>query len=91
MNKEIEDALHTLLHCSLKDTEYETQFEQYKIVRDYITNLQQENKQLKSILTELEEELNIAYKELQPGELVIGQDILKNIQTLIQELKEKYK
>lgn len=47
MNKEIEDALHTLLHCSLKDTEYETQVEQYKIVRNYITNLQQENKQLK--------------------------------------------
>ena len=43
MNKEIEDALHTLLHCSLKDTEYETQVEQYKIVRNYITNLQQEN------------------------------------------------
>ena len=56
-----------------------------------IEQLQQESKQLKSILTELEEELNIAYKELQPGELVIGQDILKNIQTLIQELKEKYK
>ena len=46
MNKEIEDALHTLLHCSLKDTEYETQVEQYKIVRNYITNLQQENKKL---------------------------------------------
>ena len=50
MNKEVEDALHMLLHCSLKDTEYETQFEQYKIVRNYITNLQQENKQLKEQL-----------------------------------------
>ena len=50
MNKEVEDALHLLLHCSLKDTEYETQFEQYKIVRNYITNLQQENKQLKEQL-----------------------------------------
>ena len=47
MNKEIEDALHTLLHCSLKDTEYETQVEQYKIVRNYITNLEQENEKLK--------------------------------------------
>ena len=47
MNKEIDDALHMLLHCSLKDTEYETQVEQYKIVRNYITNLEQENKQLK--------------------------------------------
>ena len=50
MNKEIEDALYTLLHCSLKDTEYETQVEQYKTVRNYITNLQQENKQLKEEL-----------------------------------------
>ena len=47
MSKEVEDALHMLLHCSLKDTEYETQFKQYKIVRKYITNLQQKNKQLK--------------------------------------------
>ena len=50
MNKEIEDALHTLLHCSLKDTEYETQVEQYKLVRDYITNLKKENKQLNSLV-----------------------------------------
>lgn len=54
MNKETEDALHMLLHCSLKDTEYETQFEQYKIVRNYITNLQQENKQLKERIEYLE-------------------------------------
>jgi len=52
MNKEIEDALHTLLHCSLKDTEYETQFEQYKIVRNYITDLQQRiNKAIEYINT----------------------------------------
>lgn len=48
--KEIEDALHTLLHCSLKDTEYETQVEQYKIVRKYITNLQQENQKYKEVI-----------------------------------------
>ena len=53
MNKEIEDALHTLLHCSLKDIEYETQVKQYKIVRDYIINLQQENKQLKERIDKL--------------------------------------
>lgn len=53
MNKETEDALCMLLHCSLKDTEYETQVEQYKIVRNYITNLQQENKQLKDNWNEL--------------------------------------
>ena len=58
MNKETEDALHMLLHCSLKDTEYETQFEQYKIVRNYITNLQQENKQLKERIEYLERSNN---------------------------------
>ena len=63
----------------------------FVIMQKHIDKLEQENKQLNNILTELEEELNIAYKELQPGELVIGQDILKNIQTIIQELKEKYK
>ena len=41
MNKEIEDALHMLLHCSLKDTEYETQKEQFKIVYNHIEELQQ--------------------------------------------------
>lgn len=50
MNKEIEDALNMLLHCSLKDTEYETQVEQYKIVRNYITNLQQENQKYKEVI-----------------------------------------
>ena len=47
MSKEVEDALYMLLHCSLKDTEYETQKEQFKVVYDYIKKLQQENKQLK--------------------------------------------
>ena len=54
MNKEIEDALHMLLHCSLKDTEYETQVEQYKIVRNYITNLQQENQKFQERIEYLE-------------------------------------
>ena len=58
MNKEIEDALHMLLHCSLKDTEYETQVEQYNIVRNYITNLQQENKKLKERIEYLERSNN---------------------------------
>lgn len=53
MNKEIEDALNMLLHCSLKDTEYETQVEQYKIVRNYITNLQQENQKYKEVINKL--------------------------------------
>lgn len=64
MSKEIEDALHMLLHCSLKDTEYETQFEQYKIVRDYITNLQQENKQLKQRNKEIYDGFKAAIDEV---------------------------
>ena len=65
MNKEIEDALHTLLHCSLKDTEYETQVEQYKLVRDYITNLKKENKQLNSLVNSCQEEIERLTKENQ--------------------------
>lgn len=87
MNKEVIDSLHTLLHCSLKDTEYKTQKEQFKIVYDYITDLQQENKQLKSILTELEEWL----KEQGNN----GIDEWGNHYTVclykLNELKEKYK
>ena len=52
MNKEIEDALHTLLHCSLKDTEYETQIEQFEFIYKYIENLEQENQELKKQLEE---------------------------------------
>ena len=40
MSEEVSDALHMLLHCSLKDTEYETQKEQFKIVYDYIIDLE---------------------------------------------------
>lgn len=58
MNKEIEDALHMLLHCSLKDTEYETQVEQYKIVRKYITNLEQQNKKQKETIDDYEEDIS---------------------------------
>ena len=65
MNREIEDALHTLLHCSLKDTEYETQVEQYKLVRDYITNLKKENKQLNSLVNSCQEEIERLTKENQ--------------------------
>ena len=30
INKEVSDALHMLLHCALKDTEFETQKEQFQ-------------------------------------------------------------
>lgn len=80
MNKEIEDALCMLLHCSLKDTEFETQFEQYKIVRNYITNLQQENEDLKKQLEEVTED----YKRMLDN-FNVKVDILQRVETQQQE------
>lgn len=45
-NKEVNDALHMLLHCALKNTEYETQKQQFQIVNAYIKQLEEENKAL---------------------------------------------
>ena len=42
-NKEVSDALHMLLHCSLKDIEYQTQKQQFQIVNAYIKQLEEEN------------------------------------------------
>lgn len=42
-SKEVNDALHMLLHCSLKDTEYETQKEQFELINYYIKQLEEEN------------------------------------------------
>lgn len=39
-NKEVADALHMLLHCALKDKEFETQKEQFHLVYDYIEELE---------------------------------------------------
>ena len=52
MNKEVIDALGMLLHCALKDTEYETQKEQFYIVSDYIENLETNWNELKKWLEE---------------------------------------
>ena len=60
MNKEIEDALHTLLHCSLKDTEYETQVEQFEFIYKYIENLEEEIRKLNKQLEQYENELEKA-------------------------------
>ena len=52
-NKEVLDALHMLLHCSLKDTEYVTQVGQFNIVSKYIKQLETENQQLKKGINSL--------------------------------------
>lgn len=65
-NKEVSDALHMLLHCSLKDTEYKTQKSQFKIVNAYIKQLEKENGALRERVKELEEE----NKKFRNGEIV---------------------
>lgn len=44
------------------------------------------NKQ-KEILDKIKEETKLAYNELQPGELVIGQALLKNILEILEEIE----
>ena len=92
-NKEnIIGTTEPLLHC--KDFEYS---------KDYITNLQQENKQLNSILTELEEWLKEETIELydKDNPMLLDQSYITYaterkiaymyILDKIQRLKEKYK
>ena len=89
MNKEIEDALHTLLHCSLKDTEYETQVEQYKIVRNYITNLQQENQKYKEVIKKLKKWLRL--QDILANDKNNPQTVsFKKILEYIEHLERKY-
>ena len=38
IDKEVSDALHMLLNCSLKNTEYETQKENFKTGKEKIEN-----------------------------------------------------
>lgn len=55
-NKEVSDALHMLLHCSLKDKEYETQVGQFHIIADYIKELEEKNKNKSNILNNIRDE-----------------------------------
>lgn len=50
MNREIEDALCMLLHCSLKDKEYTTQKEQYTVIKEYIEKLEKTLNEIKDIV-----------------------------------------
>ncbi len=51
INKEVSDALHMLLHCSLKDTEYNTQINQFNIVYKHIEILEEELKSANEEIT----------------------------------------
>ena len=61
----VEDALCVLLHCSLKDTEYETQKEQFKIVYYYIKQLEKENKKLLIKNNEWESKIKNMFENIQ--------------------------
>jgi hypothetical protein len=56
--KEFSDALHVLLHCAQKDTEYTTQLEQFRIVMNYVRELQGGNLYLQSKLRKLAKYVN---------------------------------
>ena len=81
-NKEVSDALHTLLHWALKEIIYETQIRQFHIVYNYIEQLEKENE-------ELSEELN-SVKEIYYTQRDIDEDFIpkSKIREMIKELEE---
>lgn len=82
MNKEIIDALHMLLHCSLKDTEYETQKEQFKAIHDYICSLEQENQNLKERVAYLRIQVSAREKVANEYKETLDKAI-KHVETLL--------
>lgn len=57
-NKEVSDALHCLFHCARKDSNYETQYQQFRLVYDYIEQLEIDNAFLKKCVDYYEKELS---------------------------------
>ena len=53
INKDISDALHFLLNCSLKDTKYETQKEAFYEIHDYIYYLEQKIAKTKDVIQQM--------------------------------------
>lgn len=73
INKEVSDSLHFLLHCSLKDTEFETQREQFREVYFYIEKLENNWNELKKWL-----ESNHKYSEFAVWEILKQMQELEN-------------
>ncbi len=61
--REVSDALYMLLHCALKDKEYETQKEQFYIVHDYIKQLEKKDRESKKIKGVLENALYLSRRK----------------------------
>lgn len=71
INKEISDALHMLFHCSLKDTDYTTQREQFREVYNYIEYLEIENKKLKEEIRIIKEHPFISqFYKIKPNKIL---------------------
>ena len=61
--------------------------DEYQKLKDKVVEQGLEIERLNNIINELENEINIAIKELQPNELVNGINLLKNIKITLKELK----
>lgn len=74
IEKEVSDALHVLLHCALKDKEYETQKEQFSFVYDYIFKLENNWNELKKFVEE-------RIKSVQEEKEEFEEDLYNNYET----------
>ena len=95
IEKEVSDALHVLLHCALKDKEYETQKEQFIFVYDYIFKLENNWNELKKFiekeLDRLARECSQIYEDSLGKTRLVNEDIyneVKNMSNKVQELEQ---
>ena len=81
MNKEVSDALHFLLHCSLKDKRFTTQKEQFNIVYEEIERLHSIIKEVREYIEE-----NMSYIEKGKLEYIpSGEELLE----ILDKVEEK--
>lgn len=80
-SKEANDALHMLLHCALKDTEYETQKEQFEIVNSYIKKIEKREEKMLELIEKYEEialndryNFRIYYKVIDDLKEIVGEE-----------------
>ncbi len=85
--KEIADALYMLLNCSLKDTQCETQKEQFNIIYSYIIELEKHQNVLKEFRDYLDD-VNVSFTEFQLE--WFKNNFLKPLLEKYQEIADKY-
>lgn len=92
--KNVDDALHMLLHCALKDKEYDTQREQFYIVHDYIKQLEKKDRESKKIKGVLENALYLSRRKYNNDKIKYRKKYKKERDILIEFekwLEELYK